>query len=375
MTSRTAGWLLAFLALALVISCQPPPLTQSRLQAGTANLLILSEMREEGSTLWAFNPANLQDKRVLGSLPHQPGFPLRGAMSPDGRLMALVQLPPGAERFTGARLVLMNKDGTGQKTLEDGVDYDILPLWSPDSRELVFVKRSGPAPAPAGPPGAAETPPAAPPAEVYAMGSDGKNRRLLLKDSQSLDLYLVAWQRDGKRVVFRRFTTGGDELWALDMAGGQTQRLSSLSRAPAFGVQLSPDGTSVIASVRGEDSGYQVISQSLDGQSRRVLSKGNRGPSNAVYAPDGRRVAFDVEPPQQGAALGVMEAGGDTITRLSSPTGGKEVPLSFSPDGEWLLVRHLQEGRARALILRMRDGVKEYLETAYWVEPVGWTKG
>ncbi len=375
MTNRVVVSLLAVLALGLGVSCQPPPLTQSRLQTGIANLVIISEMREEGSTIWAINPADLLDKRLLASFPHQSGFPLRGAISPDGRSMALVQLPPGAERFSGARVVVMNKDGTGQRTLEDGIDYDITPLWSPDSRELVFVKRSGQPQAPGGAPGAAEVPPPAPSAEVYAVGSDGNNRRLLFKDAQSLDLYLVAWQKDGKRVILRRFLTTGDELWALDLAGSPLQRLSVLSRTPAYGVGLSPDGASVIASVRQDDSSYDVISQSMDGQSRRVLSKGNRRPSNAIFAPDGRRIAIDVEPPQQGAALGIMEAGADTITRLSSPSGGKEVPLTFSPDGEWLLVRHLQEGRARALILRIRDGTKEYLETAYWVEPIGWTKG
>lgn len=369
------AWVIAAVILLTAASCQTQPLTRTQSgAAATRASLVVSEMREEGSTVWAVNPTNIQDKRVLGSFPHQPGFPLRGSISPDERILALVQLPPGADRFTGARLLLMNNDGSGQRVLEEGIDYDILPLWSPDSKELAFVKRSGlPTPA-AGAAAAAQALPAALLAEVYVSGADGKNRRLLFKDSQSLDLYLVAWTNDGKRLVYRRFSDAGDEVWAFDMTVGQSQRLSSLGRAPAYGVRLSPDGGSIVASVRQNNS-YDVISQTLDGQNRRVLSKGNRSSSSPIFAPDGRRIAFDVEPPQQGAAVGIMETGADTISRLSSPAGGKEVPLLFSPDGEWLLVRHYQEGRSRAFIMRIKDGLKEYLETAYWVEPIGWVKG
>lgn len=370
---RALGLLLAVAALLLSASCGPPPVTRTKTTSvPSVNLLVVSEMREEGSTLWAINPANIQDKRLMGSFPHQPGFPLMGVISPDGASIALVQLPPGADRFSGARLLIVSKDGVNQRALEEGIDYDILPVWSPDSRELVFVKRAGPAAA--GAPVAPEAPPAPPPTEVYAIGADGKNRRLLFMDSQSLDLYLVGWHKDGKRIIYRRFTAAGDELWAFNLSNGQPQALSTLSTTPAYGVRISPDGTAVVASVL-QDKAYNVVSQSLEGQSRKVLSKGNRRPSSPLFAPDGRRIAFDVEPPQQGAAVGIMDAGAETITRLSSPSGGKEIPLTFSPDGEWLLIRHSQDGRTRALLLRMKDGTKEFLDTAYWVEPIGWIKG
>ena len=375
-TARAAILVLVVLTLALAASCRPDPVTQSlsKYRAVPSPLLIVSEMREEGSTVWAVNPANLTDRRVLGTFPHQPGFPIRGAISPDELSVALVQLPPGADRFTGARLLMMNSDGTGLRTLEEGVDYDVQPPWSPDSRELAFVKRPARTGSGAGGPGVSEAPPPATlPAEVYAIGLDGKDRRILFSENESFDLYLVGWHRDGNRLIYRRFTSAGDELWVYELASGGSKLLSNLSRSPAYGVRLAPDGASIAASVRRDDS-YEVVSQALEGQGRRVLSRGNRRPSNTVFAHDGRRLAFDTET-QQGTAVGIMEAGAETITRLSSPAGGKEVPLLFSPDGQWLLVRHHQDGRARVLILRMKDGAKEYLETAYWVEPIGWTKG
>lgn len=367
-----AAWLLAALLLASA-SCQPPPLIQSQSRAASVAWLVVSEMREESSTVWAVNVANLQDKRVLASFPHQPGFPIRGAVSPDGGSIALVQLPPGADRFSGARLLVMGADGSGQRVLEERVDYDVLPQWSPDGKEVAFLRRSQPTP-PAAAPGGAEAPPAAPAPQVYAVGADGKNRRLLFQDAQALDLYLVAWHPDGRRLLYRRFSGAGDELWAFDLVAGRAQLLSKLSQVPVYGVHLSPDGVGLVASVRQGDS-YDVISQSLAGQDRRVLSQGNRRPSNPLYTPDGRRIAFDTELPQQASAVGIMEAGAQSITRLSSPEGGKEVPLLFSPDGERLLLRHDQDGRARTLILRLKDGAKEYLDTAYWVEPIGWPKG
>ncbi len=370
---RALGLLLAVVMLLFSSSCMPPPVTRTRSVAAVNSLLVVSEMREEGSTVWAFNPANLQDKRLLGNFPHQRGFPLRGVVSPDGTSIALVQLPPGADRFSGARLLIMLRDGSSQRTLEEGIDYDIVPIWSPDSREMAFVKRAGPASAGTAP-GVSEVPPSPSPTEVYAAGADGKNRRLLFKDAQSLDLYLVGWQNDVKRIVYRKFTKAGDEVWAFDLASGQSQRLSSLSKSPAYGVKLSPDGNTLIASVR-QDNGFDVITESLDGQNRRVLSKGNRRPSSPLFAPDGRRIAFDVETTDQGASVGIMDTGPETVTRLSSPSGSKEIPLSFSPDGVWILVRVNQEGRSRVYLLRVNDGTKEHLDSAYWIEPIGWTRG
>jgi len=367
--TRAVGLALAMLALAE--ACAPPPVIMTKTEA--ADLLVASEMREEGSSVWAINPSNLQDKRLLGSFPHQPGFPLRGSISPDGAAIALSLLPPGADRFSGARLIVMAKDGSSQKVMEEGIDYDILPVWSPDSQQLAFVKRAAPAAAGAGT-GAAEVP-APSPSEVYASGVDGKSRRLLFKDSQSLDLYLVGWSLNGKTIIYRRFTSAGDQLWSFDLASGQSQSLSTLSKAPAYGVRLSPDGASVIASVR-QDTGFDVVSQSLEGRDRRVLSKANRSVSSPLFAPDGRRVAFDVEPLQQGVpSVGMMEVGGEAVTQLSSPAGGKDIPLSFSPDGDWLLVRHSQDGRARSFLLRVSDGAKEYLDATYWLEPLGWIRG
>lgn len=366
------GRVLTLLLAAAILStaCTTPVVTQPRSAASGPNLLVVAEMREESSSVWAINPINLADKRLLGTFPHQSGFPIHGIVSPDGGLIAMVLLPAGADRFSGARLMVMAKDGSNQKVLEEGVDYDILPAWSPDGRELAFLKRAGTA----GAQGPAEAPPASPPTQVYAIAADGKNRRLLFMDSQSLDLFLVGWHQDGKRLIYRKFTSAGDQLWSYTLQGGQFQALGSLGKAPAYGVRLSPDGNSLVASVR-QDAGFDVISQSLDGQNRRVLSSGNLRPSNPLFAPDGRRIAFDVELPQQGAAVGVMEAGAEAVSRLSSPSGGKEVPMAFSPDGEWLLERHIQEGRTRALLLRIRDGTKQYLDTAYWIEPLGWTKG
>ncbi|MDP2660027.1 MAG: hypothetical protein Q8R28_04800 [Dehalococcoidia bacterium] len=366
------GLLLTLVVLALPMACSPPAVTRTKTVA--ENLLVASEMREEGSTVWAINPSNLQDKRLLGSFHHQPGFPLRGSVSPDGASIALSLLPPGADRFSGARLVVMAKDGSSQTPLEEGIDYDVLPVWSPDSQQLAFVKRAAPAPAGEAA-GASEVLPAPSPTEVYASSLDGKSRRLLFKDSQSLDLYLVGWPLNGKSIIYRRFTSAGDQLWSFDLASGQSQSLSTLSKAPAYGVRLSPDGASVVASVR-QEAGFDVVSQSLEGQNRRVLSKANRTASNPLFAPDGRRVAFDAEPLQQGASsVGIMDVGAEAVTQLSSPAGGKDIPLSFSPDGNWLLVRHSQDGRAQNFLLRVSDGVKEYLDAAYWLEPVGWIKG
>jgi Tol biopolymer transport system component len=260
---------------------------------------------------------------------------------------------------------VVNPDGTGQRLLEEGIDYDILPQWSPDSRELAFVKHHG-----IGPPGTPAT------TQVYIIGVDGNDRRLLLEDKEALDLYLVGWRPDGRQLIYHRFVPEGDQLWTFDLKEGRASLVTTLSRTPAYGVHLSPKGDRVVASLRQGRGSFAVVSVGLEDQPRESISEGNRKPSNAIFSPDGQRIAYDTDPgEQQPRSLQLLEVATSNVVLLAANDGSKDVPLSFSPDGRWLLVRQHQKERAPLYLLELEKGTKEYVVSNYWVEPIGWTRG
>ncbi|HEV2388716.1 MAG TPA: S9 family peptidase [Candidatus Acidoferrales bacterium] len=167
----------------------------------------------------------------------------------------------------------------------------------------------------------------------------------------------VEWSADGKRLSYFQPSTGGTELWALDVATGQRQRLVS---GAILGSVVQPWPPTWL-----QRTGF-----------------GRRPPKRYLWSPGGDGLLF-----RSASELDWLDLKTSRIRKLV--TGDK--PLTdpkISPDGRWvsfvrdynLWVADVQTGRERALTTggseEMREGQLDWiypeelgLFTAYWWSP------
>ena len=207
------------------------------------------------------------------------------ALSPDGRMAALVVSEPDMKRneYVSHLLVLDAKTGAELYALKTG-DGVSGPEWAPDSRRLVFVS--------------------------YGAGDGAESER----------------EGDGRG--------GGADLWLLDMATRNTEKLISQERGLG-GVSWSPDGQYLyytawepgLGSADGTEGGrregpgdrkpYEKLEElyerwdywkhkshifvlSLESRTRLQLTAGKFTVGNYELSPDGGAVAFQRSVPVKG---------------------------------------------------------------------------
>lgn len=179
--------------------------------------------------------------RLTGAGMGSDGYP---AWSPDGTKIAY---------SCGARICVMNQNGSTVTTLTKGPANGMAPSWSPDGTKIAFVSSL------------------AGNFEIHVMNADGSGVTRLTNHSATE--WAPTWSPDGTRIAFTTNRHGSDnwELYSINAnpaAGPGLVRLSNRSGqdlAPAWG----PSGEIVFhSSVSG------VLRMNADGSGVTVLSSG-----------------------------------------------------------------------------------------------------
>jgi len=209
--------------------------------------------------------------------------------------------------------------------------------WSPDGKSLIF------------------------PANVlcdsaidlFIVATDGSSpaTRLIAAGTNGA---AAAWSPDGKRIAFVGSEAGGGlGTYVADVGSGgalsgglRARRIGpglagTLDKA-ATGPQWSPDGTQLVSL---NETGGIVIMQA-DGSGQRVVSTEGDGTSSPVWSPDGRQLAYyrGVDPADCfqdrtcTVRTWVIDADGTDERRLDPVGDGRDLPVSWSPDGTRLAV-------------------------------------
>jgi hypothetical protein len=183
-------------------------------------------------------------------------------LSPDGRLLAFDSDSDG-ERG----VYVSERDGRGQRRIS-GNGYAAVPSWSPDGRQLAFIK------------GEPERP------RVWNLWildlASGDRRRLSAFSSGQV--WGASWFPDGKRVAYSH----EDQLFITDLTTGITTNAPSpipgrLVRTPA----VSPDGRQIVLQVF-RDGGW--LFDVATGRMQRILDDPTA--EEFAWEPGGRRVAY-----------------------------------------------------------------------------------
>lgn len=261
----------------------------------------------------------------------------------DGSGVTIVNTDPGSTEASwspeGDRLAFVVRRGSAASELHivtppeklGGVVVDVegfalSPIWSADGERLAFIRQMDADRA------------------VMVVRSDGSGLRELAQVKE-----LVGWLPDDRLLAVQSSEPYQGALLEFDVVSGQSRQVSDLRvRSDFFGLpEISPDGARVAASSGTDDGdcdypgplGGVWIIEMASGQAQQVVGE-TCGISGVAWSPDGAEIAYtvvDLQSEVSGAY--VVDLASGAVRRLTGPSQGNDVGVSWLADGSAVLVR------------------------------------
>jgi len=234
--------------------------------------------------------------------------------SPDGRQMAWLR-PAGVG--LASDVIVAAADGTEERVLARLEEFNHAPLaWSPDSRELVIARQEQ-----------------AHASIVAVRVADGVSRRLT-EEPWSQASYPAWLPGDRGLLVLASREGETDQVWHVDPATGDARRLTNdVSRYDSMSV--SSDGDTVVAGAFDWEGAIWIGEPGAANSWRPIVQGASRrdGISGIAWLPDGRLLYSAL--PNRTRRLWIMSADG-ADRRPFGPDRDARSPV-VSPDGQAVL--------------------------------------
>lgn len=246
--------------------------------------------------------------------------------SPDGRSLAydLAKPPIGASRDAlpaDAEIYLIDLEtGFRRQVTENGV-ADVEPDWSPDGNQIVFVRP-------------VENSGFPPRIRLVLLTLDGSSEQVLVECPSACGL--PKWSPDGEFVAF----TMDDQIWAIRRDGSDLRQLSGERVTAATYSGWSPDGRRLAywasleaTSIAQATQGDLAVLDLSTGEESIVFS--GLAPLNPDWSPTGSSVLFTDRPaPQKWWTLFILDLETGIARRLIQPELEYDLfDAVWSPDG------------------------------------------
>lgn len=272
------------------------------------------------SVAWASNPGAVTE---IARVPHLEGFTSSGAVSPDGKSVALVSVDGGSRVRPTASLNVVNLESGRVVRAAANVVPGQQPVWTPDGKALVVTRM----------PGGNDTQGAI---QLLRAGADGNGETILREYGSALGVYPVGFDAGGQLVTV-----------VIDGAGSSLVRGDgapvNLSAGLTRDWKLSPDGAQLAFVEVRTSAGVEYVARTVQMESAGVAAQSLSASVSALgvaWDPKSGTATFGIEPGQ--AAPGVM------AQALTADETGFDVPLGYSASGEALVVTRWNGGSFEA---------------------------
>ena len=262
-------------------------------------------------TILVINTADPTIQFEVAGIAHAPEIPTMGSVSPDGLLLALIVVEPGAVSESVASLHIVDLETGVDSVLLDRIDALQEPVWSGDSTRVVVV-RSGPGST------------AGVRIDFIEATLAGESRLLWATDGV-IAAYPVGFDASGALIAVRIDGNGSTAIDADGMA-------VPMSRFFTRDWQLSPDGGAIAFIETNQEDGLRYIP--------RVVALNEDGGVTAQSTGAGEALGTAWAPASPTATFGYEPRNADGSASAQSAASGFDVPLKYSPDGTALAAWH-----------------------------------
>ncbi|MBA4179283.1 MAG: hypothetical protein C0506_01715 [Anaerolinea sp.] len=283
--------------------------------APSGNYAVVSRPERDFDVI-AVVPSGGGEPVEVARVSHLPGFTSTGAVSADGRRLAVITADAGSLTRPRASLLVVELETGSVRSLAADVDPLQTPVWSPGGRSVVAAR-------------VIEDGDAQPTVRFLTVPVDGSGASTLYDVRGALGAWAVGFEPDGGLIGVTINGTGShltrDGAYLFRFSGEITRDW-----------RLSPDGGQLAYIETNLDSGLRYVggTVSLKGGAARAVE--------ALSEPGARHLGVAWRPGADAATFGRLpaEASGSSevgrVERLTS--AGFDVPLDYSKDGAALAV-------------------------------------
>ncbi|HEY8491934.1 MAG TPA: hypothetical protein VIO14_13185 [Dehalococcoidia bacterium] len=294
--------------------------------------LLFAEFGPTADTLVVARAGNPEERAPVATVEHAPGWGVKGSLSPDGTRIALnVMTGRASDPDTEAQLQVLPTAGGAPRTLLQGLALRWTPIWLKDGSGVIVRRNEVTRDPNLGPLVSA--------VELVLVNAADGTARALLRLAGGGDVFPIGLSPDGTHLYYAALVGGGTEVNRLRLADGAVERAVSLP-ALTRDWQLSPDGRSLCYLALEASGRYRAYVVDLERGAPRAVLDSDRDNFSPVWTPDGFGITIGLPP--AGGRRGAMVAprDGGEARALAGAGSGFDVPVAWSPDGRFLLVRH-----------------------------------
>ena len=198
---------------------------------------------------------------------------------------------------------------------------------------------------------------------IATMNRNGGAQNILALGNGDACEASPTFSADGHRIYYEGFDgVSRDAIFSMATNGNDRRLVSDCQGTGVTDPEVSPDGTMISFTCFDEDGDTGLFEANIDGSGlQQLMPFSAEVGTKADWSPDSQRIMFittadEDQPDAQVNTWTISRNGGPPQAVTSYPPGGtRAFGNSYSPDGQWILLR-IEQGDLNALYKIQPDG-------------------